>query len=132
MPVRKLLILAVLSGCGGAGSADLGPPPTYTDLYAKYFGPGTPGHCGNSNCHLGTPVVHVWICGSTRDTCHAGMVKVGLIKPSDPTHSLIIDPLNSPLSWFNPNGPMPKDNPGPNPAAMQDIAAWVAAGAQDN
>jgi hypothetical protein len=111
---------------------DLLGAPTYTDLYNNYFGPNTPGHCGNSDCHLGTPRVHVWVCGSTRDTCYAGMVKVGIISTTDPTNSPIADPQNSPLSWINPNGPMPRDNPTPNPQAGGDIVWWVLAGAQNN
>jgi hypothetical protein len=124
-----------LVACGASstgGPPDLAPAPTYSFLYDHYFADGTPGHCAKSGCHLGTPVVHVWVCGATKETCYAGMVRVGLVNPNDPPSSLIIDPNNSPLSWFNPNGPMPKDSPGPNPAGRDAISAWVLAGALDN
>lgn len=111
---------------------DAGPPPTYSFLYDHYFAAGTPGHCAKSGCHLGTPTVHVWVCGATKEQCYAGMVKVRLIDPAHPSASLIIDPQNSPLSWFNPNGAMPQDGPGPFPEGRDAIAAWVAAGALDD
>lgn len=137
----RLLAAIALAGCtgqlpalvadGGAGGpADLGPAPTYSQLYDALFAVGTPGHCAKSGCH--SPPIHVWTCGSTKDTCYQGMVKVGLISPADPSMSAIIDPQNSPLAWFNASGPMPFDNPAPNPTGAAAIQAWVAAGAQNN
>jgi hypothetical protein len=62
------------------------------------------------------------------------MVGIGLIDTSNPTHSSIADPARSPLVWFNPaSGNMPFDAADvPNPEGRDAIAAWVAAGAQDN
>jgi hypothetical protein len=138
----KLALLLALAGCsgqpmahvadgGGAGApSDLGPAPTYSQLYDALFAVGTPGHCATSGCH--SPPIHIWTCGTTKETCWQGMKKVGLIDPANPSMSLIIDPQNSPLAWFNPNGPMPRDNPVANPLAAAAIEAWVAAGALDN
>lgn len=108
--------------CAPAGSA----APTYTQLYATYFAPGTPGHCANAGCH-GDPGHSVWLCGSTPASCYSGMVGVGLIDVANPTSSLIADPANSPLSWINPDGPMPAGARGSNPAGRDAIVAWVAA-----
>jgi hypothetical protein len=142
-PTTKLAmaLLVIAAGCGSSGntSADAGPcvssstgtAPTYTQLYTKYFAPGTRGHCANDGCHNGT--FNIWLCGNDKDTCYRGMVTMaGLINPSNPTASLIADPASSPLSWINPNGPMPFDTPGPFPEGRDAIKAWVAACAQNN
>ena len=142
--MKRLALLLALAGCsgqstadvadGGGGDAvapaDLGPAPTYTQLYDAFFAVGTPGHCAKSGCH--SPPIHIWTCGTTKDTCYMGMQKVGLIDPANPAMSLIIDPNNSPLAWFNSSGPMPFDNPVPNPIGAAAIQAWVLAGAQNN
>ena len=142
--MKRIALVLALAGCtgqsaahvGDAGSADgggppdLGPAPTYSQLYDAFFAVGTPGHCAKSGCH--SPPIHIWTCGTTKETCYQGMQKVGLIDPANPSASLIIDPQNSPLAWFNPSGPMPFDNPVPNPAGAAAIEAWVAAGALDN
>ena len=61
------------------------------------------------------------------------MVTVGLIDPADPTHSAIADAHRSPLVWVNPSGGnMPFDAQVANDAGRDAIAAWVAAGAQDD
>jgi hypothetical protein len=111
---------------------DAGPAPRYTDLFDRYFAPGTPGHCATAGCHA-DPGHNVWLCGTTRDTCHAGMLDVGLIDVREPTRSLIADPARSPLTWINAaGGIMPLDAQGPNEAAREAITAWVAAGAPDD
>ncbi|HEX3760702.1 MAG TPA: hypothetical protein VHW23_18435 [Kofleriaceae bacterium] len=124
------MILALLAACG-TDTAD--PAPTYSELYARYFAPGTPGHCATDGCHAGANYV-IWICGTTKDTCYAGMTSpdAGLINTAVPRLSLIADPQNSPLSWFNPNGPMPYDHPGPFPEGRDAILAWLAAGARND
>jgi len=115
-----------------AQSGELGPALTYTELFAKFFAPGTPGHCATAGCHA-DPGHNVWLCGTTKDTCYPGMVAVGLIDPKNPTKSMIADPSLSPLTWIDPTGGnMPFDAPGPNPAGRDAILAWVAAGAQNN
>ena len=116
---------------GGGGPPDLQPAPTYSALFGALFDVGTPGHCATAGCHA-DPGHHVWLCGTTRETCYRGMVAAGLVSASDPVHSVIADPANSPLSWINPNGPMPFDAAGPNPAARAMIVEWVAAGANDD
>ena len=121
---------------GDAGPACVPPPgntaPTYTQLFTRYFAPGTAGHCANDACHNG-PNFNIWMCGLTKDSCYKGMsTMAGLIDTRNPTASLIGDPRNSPLSWINPNGPMPFDTPGPFPEGRDAILAWVAACAQNN
>jgi hypothetical protein len=105
--------------------------PTYSDLFANYFAPGTPGHCATSGCHA-DPGHNVWLCGS-RETCYSGMLQMDLIDPAAPERSAIIDPSRSPLTWVNAaGGNMPLDAQGPNAAARAALSAWVEAGALDN
>jgi hypothetical protein len=75
----------------------------------------------------------VWACGANKEECYLGMTVVGLIDPSDPTHSPIASPTLSPLVWINPSGGnMPFDAQVENASAREAIAAWVAAGARDD
>ncbi|MDF2692451.1 MAG: hypothetical protein K0S65_834, partial [Labilithrix sp.] len=119
---------------GNDGSHDSGADapsaaPTWTQLYAQYFGPGTPGHCsGTGGCH--TNLRGGFRCGTNKDTCFAGLVAAGLVDPQNPEQSRIADPAASPLSWFG--GGMPIDNPTPNPAAAAAVKAWVDAGTPNN
>ncbi len=156
-PTRILLLLsAALAACDGlreAEEVDAGvdvplvcdapvpPEVTWSYLYATYFGPNTPGHCGNSGCH-DPPLGHGgWICGATADSCYHGMLNrtirnkpQPLIDLQDPPASLLIAP-DSPLIWFDPkNGIMPQDNLVPNPCATRDIPRWLSpdGGAQEN
>src|ERR1041385_6073848 len=73
--------------------------PTYTELFTTYFAPDTPGHCATAGCHA-DPDHDTWLCGTTKTTCYAGMVGVGLIDPTDLAHSMIADPDRSPLAWI--------------------------------
>ena len=125
------LPLVLLVAACGTDTPD--PPPTYSELYTRYFAPGTPGHCANSGCH-GDPNHVIWLCGTTKDACYAGMTSLdaGLINTAVPRLSLIADPVNSPLSWVNPDGPMPMDKPGPFPEGRDAILAWIAAGAPND
>ena len=132
LPTTNLaMILVVLAAACGTDTAE--PPPTYRELYARYFAPGTPGHCAMAGCHS-DPNYVIWICGTTSDTCYTGMTspESGLINTAVPRLSLIADPVNSPLSWVNPNGPMPFDHPGAFPEVRDAILAWIAAGALNN
>jgi len=134
--------LAVVAACGGmdtAGTPDAvapcvpppaGTAPTYSELYTKYFAPNTRGHCATDGCHLDG--VQGWTCGRTKDTCYQGMVAIELINPAAPATSVIADPKRSPLSWINPNGPMPFDTPGSFAEGATAISRWVAACAQNN
>lgn len=125
------MILALLVAACGTDTAE--PPPTFRELYTRYFAPGTPGHCATDGCHAGANYV-IWVCGTTSDTCYAGMTSPdsGLINTQNPRLSLILDPASSPLSWFNPNGPMPYDKPGPFPEGRDAIQAWILAGAPND
>lgn len=103
--------------------------PRYSELFAAYFAPDTPGHCATVGCHA-DPSHTVWRCGPTKDDCYAGMSEVGLLDAATPARSSIIDPHRSPLTWINPEGGnMPLDAPGMNEAAAAALRAWVAAGA---
>jgi len=135
-------MLAALAACGTSTDrlAPDAPPacmpanaaaPTYTELFARYFAPGTPGHCATAGCHA-DPAHTIWLCGATKDTCYAGMVSQGLIDPANPAASAIADPARSPLSWINPGGPMPFDAPGSFPEGRAAILAWIAACAPNN
>ena len=102
-----LLVAACGSDTAGPPPTDAaGPPPTYSELYTRYFAPGTPGHCAKAGCH-GDPNHAIWLCGTTKDTCYAGMASpdAGLINTAVPRASLSADPTNSPLSRVNPFGP---------------------------
>jgi hypothetical protein len=57
------------------------------------------------------------------------MVGVNLINPADPLRSTIADPLNSSITWVNPNAVMPPDDLSPLPEARDAILEWIAAGA---
>lgn len=116
----------------GAPFEDAGPAPTYTELFAKFFAPGTRGHCATTGCHA-DPDHNVWLCGTTKETCYAGMVAVGLIDPAHPQQSMIAVPSRSPLVWINSaGGNMPLDAQNPDPAGRDAITAWVRAGAPNN
>ncbi len=134
------IALVLAAGCGGGndGTPDAqtacvpdSTAPTYTELYTKYFAAGTPGHCATPECHA-DPQHIVWLCGPTKDSCYAGMVAQGLVSPSNPLSSLIADPTRSPLSWINPRGPMPFDDPKAFPAGRAAILAWINACAMNN
>lgn len=124
--------LACSSSTGNSPEPSAQSAPTYSELYSTYFALGTPGHCAAAGCHA-DPGHTVWLCGSSKSDCYAGMVSVDLIDPSDPTRSLIADERRSPLVWFNPSGGnMPFDAQLGNDAARAAIAAWVAAGAKND
>jgi hypothetical protein len=126
-PRTIALSLLAVAACG-TDTPD--PAPTYSELYTKYFAIGTPGHCATSGCHAG-PDFNIWLCGPDKNTCYNGMTgpDAGLVNKVNPSSSVIINPANSPLSWFNPNGPMPQDMPGPFPEGRDAILKWVMAGA---
>lgn len=141
-----LLAVSLSPACGSSSAAypdvpqghadspplDAGPAPTYTELFARYFAPGTPGHCATSGCHA-DPGHNEWLCGTNKDDCYRGMVSVGLIDPVHPERSMIADPSTSPLTWINPaGGNMPFDTLGSNPSGRDAITAWVAAGARND
>jgi hypothetical protein len=124
--VLRYCLLAALVTVAACGT-DTEAPMTYSRLFARYFAQGTPGHCSAPACHLdGT---NGWTCGTTKDICYEGMVGVNLINPADPLRSTIADPLNSSITWVNPNAVMPPDDLSPLPEARDAILEWIAAGA---
>lgn len=121
-------------GEGGPGDA-AGPEasasaaPTWTQIYAQYIGPGTPGHCsGTGGCH--TPSRAGFKCGTSKSECYAGLVQAGLVTPANGSQSPIGLVGQSPLVWLG--GGMPLDDDTPNPAAGAAVQAWVAAGAKND
>jgi hypothetical protein len=101
--------------------------PTWTNVYAQYFAATSPGKCGASGCHSSSR--GRFKCGTTKDTCYAGLVASRLIDTKNPTASSIANDNTSPLSWFGGNMP---GRPTKNQKAHDDISAWVSAGALNN
>jgi hypothetical protein len=130
----------VMTGPDGGGSdaapdatgphADAGgAAPTWSQIYALYIGPGTPGHCsGTGGCH--TTTHGGFMCGTNQNDCYQGLVSAGLVTPADGSASPIGIAGQSPLVWLG--GGMPLDSAAPNPAAAAAVQAWVAAGAPQN
>ena len=112
-----------------ADAHPVGVAPTWTQIYAQYMGPGTPGHCsGTGGCH--TNARAGFKCGTTKAECFAGLVQSGLVTPANGAQSPIAMDGQSPLVWLG--GGMPLDDNAPNPAGAAAVKAWVAAGAKNN
>jgi hypothetical protein len=111
-----------------SGTVDAGATLTWTTIYNEAFAKGTPGHCGNSGCHLTTK--SGFLCGTTAASCLSGMIAKGLIDTTNPKASLLGDPANSPLIWIDSaNGAMPADSSAANAKLAADITAWLSSGA---
>jgi hypothetical protein len=109
-----------------AGSA---AAPTWSQIYALYIGPGTPGHCsGTGGCH--TTLRGGFTCGATKSACFQGLVAAGLVTPANGSASPLGVVGQSPLVWLG--GGMPLDSAAQNPAAAAAVQAWAAAGALNN
>lgn len=94
-------------------------PPTWSALFAEYFGPGSPGSCGRaSRCHAED--MH------DAASAYTWLSRRGYI---DGTRSALVSPSNSCLRWFGGNMP-PQGQPAED--ATRDLQAWVAAGAPDD
>lgn len=117
------------AGGGPHPLPDGGPAPTWSTLYASYFGPATIGHCGNSGCHA-KQNNHLWC--PDKATCWQSLVDNGYVDPSDPRASTLGDPNATILSWFGTGAPMPQDSQHPNQAAVDAIEAWLYAGAKND
>jgi hypothetical protein len=122
----------------GNSAADAGDIPTWGYIYTSYFGPNTPGHCGNLNCHN---FVNDGFACVNKDGCYKSLTTGRIVAPfntvlintSDPSSSLLLDRNSSPVSWFNPaSGTMPQDQPAPDDKARDEITAWLLAGASEN
>jgi hypothetical protein len=104
-------------------------PTTWTQLYNRFLGPNTAGHCsGTGGCH--TTLKGGFKCGTNKDTCFQGLVDAGLVNPDSPADSPLARVNESPLAWFG--GGMPLDRPEPNPAAAAAVKAWINGGAKNN
>lgn len=120
-PTATVRAVAEAMPASAAASAVLpsSPPPTWTALFAAYFGPGSPGSCGRAaRCHA----------AEMRDASSAyeWLTRRGYI---DGTRSALVSPTNSCLRWFGGNMP-PQARPSED--ATRDLQAWVAAGAPDD
>src|ERR1700730_12477361 len=67
---------------------------TWEYVYTNYFGPGTPGHCGNSKCHRDR-ALGGFLAGTTSDSCSLGLLGAHLINYDCPQRSLILDSQRS-------------------------------------
>ena len=96
-----------------------GPPPptapTWSQIYANYFGSGTIGRC--NGCHSQ---------GSSAKNLYSWLQGKGYISG---TSSPLVDSSQSDLSWYG--GNMPPGG-GSSSKAVSDMNAWAAAGALDN
>jgi hypothetical protein len=118
------------AGPDAAPDADGGSAaPTWSQIYALYIGPGTPGHCsGTGGCH--TTLRGGFKCGTSKGECFQGLVSAGLVTPANGSASPIGLVGQSPLVWLG--GGMPLDDATQNPVAAAAVQAWVAAGAPNN
>ncbi len=108
------------------------PPPdpgTWSYVYLNDIGPGTPGHCGDSGCHSSSR--GRFLCGSTKDSCYAGLIASGLVSTSLKEKSALASKTGV-LAWFDPSGGMPQDEAKPNAQAAADVIDWLKAGAQND
>ncbi len=95
------------------------PTPTWTEIYATYFAPGTAGSCARAGkCH---PDVM-----ADATSAYTWLAQRGYVAGA---HSALVSKTNSCLRWFGGNMP-----PGaaPNEDAVRDLEAWVALGAPAN
>lgn len=101
--------------------ADAPPPdaPTWSAIYARYLGPGTPGSCGRSRaCHAEAM--------ADAKGAYTWLAQRGYIAGP---RSALVSRSNSCLRWFGGNMP-PRGQP--NDDAVRDLTAWASAGAEDD
>jgi hypothetical protein len=94
------------------GSSGTAAAPTWTKIYTTYLASSTAGRC--SDCHGSC---------STASGCYNWLKGKSQIPD-------IADPNYSCLSWLG--GNMPPRGPKSNAASASDLAAWSAAGGQNN
>jgi hypothetical protein len=95
------------------------PAPTWSTLYDRYFSQTSEASCGRSRkCHASEM--------ADAASAYTWLSQRGYISGQA---SAIASTRNSCLHWFGGNMP-----PGgkPNPRAVEDLSAWVAAGAPNN
>jgi len=93
-------------------NSSTGPPPTWTELYDNYFGPGTAGNC--VSCHgngTSSPAF------DSAETLCAVLKSRGYI-----VHT--VAGLEYLIEWFGLGGTMPQGGGAPPPGAVNDIMAW--------
>jgi len=119
-----------LDGC--APTTD-GGAPTWTALYADFFGPAGQGNCSlKVGCHAdNTGGGAIWMCGPTQATCWQGMQ--GNVDLCDPSASKVLFMLRK-ASDPGAIGKMPQE---PTTVTFSDtdlarIRAWIAAGAKND
>ena len=97
--------------------------PTWSELYNKYFGPNTLGHCGSCHGSAQVPTFNSAssMCSVLETTNIPGMS--GTIIDHGTAH------LEWLLDWFNSGGDMPYDSDTAPVNAVVDIIAWEQAGA---
>lgn len=102
-----------------AAASAVTPTRTWRSIYATYLGPGSPGSCGRSGaCHAAdvrdAASAYEWLA-------HRGYI--------DGSRSALVSRSNSCLRWFGGNMP-PRAEPAEG--AVEDLRAWVAAGAPED
>jgi hypothetical protein len=139
------------SGGSGGSSGGSTSVPTWTTLYASFFGNLDTGGCGSlaGACHqlaadegptLTPPTpASGFVCGTTADSCYAGMQNA--TPPLLPTGKLSATQLSSNPLWqalfqggtmgVSSNN-MPLDNYVPTATDLAQIKAWLEAGAPNN
>lgn len=103
------------TGSGTGGTSASASAPTWSTLYASYFGPTTIGHC--TNCHA-------WANSATGTYDY--LQRTGAIDGT--TNPPLVTRGRSVLKWFG--GTMPQDTAADSPQATADFLAWAAAGAK--
>lgn len=102
---------------------------TWTEMYTKYFGPGSLGHC--TSCHVKATSFSM-ASASSADVFAAFKSKLVTPGTTDPQKSQLgstVAPPTTPLVWFN-MGSMPKpEAPKCNPTAVRAVNDWLRAGA---
>lgn len=159
-PGRSIyLLLALLAGCGGGGSSNSGagptPPPASTcplpspiaapkfstDIYPALTG-GSCGGASATSCHGGSalPSGHINYFGSVNDVYNSLVNTVPSnapagyfrIAPRDPAHSWLLVKITT----DNPGGGygtrMPQLGANVCQATVDNITAWINAGAPNN
>jgi hypothetical protein len=106
---------------GGGADGEGGAQVTWPGVYATWFEAGTPGNCGDTtrSCHGKSPGAQNFLCDTQANCCMA-------------IHGLQNGPMHLQLVTVYGMPPSPDTPLSNNQAAMNDINAWIAAGANCN